>query len=246
MLADVRPARPVRRASSSELEERSRRGVEARSHSLWHALAVRAAAARRGARRLRAHLRVVPRARTCSSSAAPERTSQRAVYLAALPILLGVALRRSSSLSASTGGCGATRPRETSCRSSSDASDPRRSPTSILIALRPIGSFPAARSSSSTPSCARSWSVPLALTLRLLPEAQGRRGHRRACPHRRRGPRRARARARAPRGGTRASSGFLDDNPRVRRRRILGISVVGTPRRDGSRDREHACRGSRS
>ena len=45
----------------SDLEERSRRGVEGPEPSLWRALDLRAAATGRGVRRLRPHLRVVPR-----------------------------------------------------------------------------------------------------------------------------------------------------------------------------------------
>jgi FlaA1/EpsC-like NDP-sugar epimerase len=65
------------------------------------------------------------------------------------------------------------------------------------------------------------------LTLRLLPEAVGRRGDRTRVLIVGAG-RAGRGLARELReGGEARVVGFLDDNPRVRRRRILGISVVG-------------------
>src|SRR5262249_10614801 len=97
----------------------------------------------------------------------------------------------------------------------------------ILIALRPIGSFPAVEIFVVDAILCTLLVGASRLALRLLPETLGPRGERR------RGlivgaGRAGRSLARELREGRdERVVGFLDDNPRVRRRRILGISVVG-------------------
>jgi len=98
----------------------------------------------------------------------------------------------------------------------------------VLVALRPIGSFPAVAIFVVDALLATLLVGASRLTLRLLPEV---RGHRR--PRRRvliAGAGQAgRGLARELREGDDARVvGFLDDNPRVRRRRILGITVIGS------------------
>jgi UDP-GlcNAc:undecaprenyl-phosphate GlcNAc-1-phosphate transferase len=98
----------------------------------------------------------------------------------------------------------------------------------VLIALRPIGSFPALEIFVVDAVLCTLLVGASRLTLRLLPEAYGRRGHRRRVLIAGAG-RAGRGLARELREGKEARVvGFLDDNPRVRRRRILGISVVGS------------------
>jgi len=98
----------------------------------------------------------------------------------------------------------------------------------VLIALRPIGSFPAVEIFVIDAILCTLLVGASRLTLRLLPEAQARRGHRRRVLIAGAG-RAGRGLARELREGREARVvGFLDDNPRVRRRRILGISVVGS------------------
>ncbi len=98
----------------------------------------------------------------------------------------------------------------------------------VLIALRPIGSFPALEIFVIDAILCTLLVGASRLTLRLLPEAQARRGHRRRVLIAGAG-RAGRGLARELRESRDARVvGFLDDNPRVRRRRILGISVVGS------------------
>ena len=98
----------------------------------------------------------------------------------------------------------------------------------ILIALRPIGSFPAVEIFVVDAILCTLLVGASRLVLRLLPEAVGLRGERRRILVVGAG-RTGRGLARELREGRDARVvGFLDDNPRVRRRRILGIRVVGS------------------
>jgi UDP-GlcNAc:undecaprenyl-phosphate GlcNAc-1-phosphate transferase len=98
----------------------------------------------------------------------------------------------------------------------------------VLVALRPIGSFPAAAIFVVDALLATLLVGASRLTLRLLPEMRAHRQRRRrvliaGAGHAGRGL------ARELREGQEVRVvGFLDDNPRVRRRRILGITVVGS------------------
>jgi UDP-GlcNAc:undecaprenyl-phosphate GlcNAc-1-phosphate transferase len=98
----------------------------------------------------------------------------------------------------------------------------------ILVALRPIGSFPAVEIFVVDAVLATLLVGASRLTLRLLPELQGHRRHRRRVLVVGAGAS-GRALARELRESQEARVvGFLDDNPRVRRRRILGITVAGS------------------
>jgi len=98
----------------------------------------------------------------------------------------------------------------------------------VLVALRPIGSFPAIEIFVVDAVLATLLVGGSRLTLRLLPELQGHRRHRRRVLVVGAGAS-GRALARELRESQEARVvGFLDDNPRVRRRRILGITVVGS------------------
>jgi UDP-GlcNAc:undecaprenyl-phosphate/decaprenyl-phosphate GlcNAc-1-phosphate transferase len=98
----------------------------------------------------------------------------------------------------------------------------------VLVALRPIGSFPALEIFVVDAVLATLLVGASRLTLRLLPELQGHRRHRRRVLVVGAGAS-GRALARELRESHEARVvGFLDDNPRVRRRRILGITVVGS------------------
>jgi FlaA1/EpsC-like NDP-sugar epimerase len=97
----------------------------------------------------------------------------------------------------------------------------------ILVALRPIGSFPAVEIFTIDAVLCTLLVGGSRLTLRLLPETRGRRTQRRRVLIAGAG-RAGRGLARELRESHEARVvGFLDDNPRVRRRRILGISVLG-------------------
>ena len=97
----------------------------------------------------------------------------------------------------------------------------------VLVALRDIGPFPALEVLVVDAVLCTLLVGASRLTLRLLPEARARRHHRRrvlivGAGHAGRGL------ARELRDTHEARVlGFLDDNPRVRRRRILGVSVLG-------------------
>jgi len=97
----------------------------------------------------------------------------------------------------------------------------------VLVALRDIGSFPALEVFVVDAVLCTLLVGASRLTLRLLPEARARGHHRRrvlivGAGHAGRGL------ARELRDTHEARVlGFLDDNPRVRRRRILGVSVLG-------------------
>ncbi len=173
----LRPPRAVR-----ELPERPRGAVAvgcgrtARAVTLARAR-LRAAAPRRGRRRLRPHLRLVPRLvparhrRTRAPSSSARSSSRRCRSCSRRGT-------RSSSGSACTGASGATRPPATSSRSRSPASASALIAYLILISLRDIGAFPAevfvvdALLATLLVGASR-------LTLRLLPEARARRHGRR-------------------------------------------------------------------
>jgi UDP-GlcNAc:undecaprenyl-phosphate GlcNAc-1-phosphate transferase len=209
----------------SDLEERSRRGVEGPEPSLWRALVFEP-------RRLVEVF--VDFVLICGSflvayvlAVGGRGTDfERSVYLSALPILLGsryvffVALgvyRRVWRFATARD----VVPIFLGCIGSSVAA------FLILIALRPIGSFPAGEIFVVDAILCTLLVGASRLTLRLLPEARGRRGHRRRVLIAGAG-RAGRGLARELREGREARVvGFLDDNPRVRRRRILGIRVVG-------------------
>jgi len=210
----------------SDLEERSRRGVEGPEPSLWRAIVFEP-------RRL---LEVfVDFVLICTSFLAAYVLAvggtgtdfERSVYLSALPILLAsryvffVALgvyRRVWRYATARD----VLPIAVGCIGSSAVA------YFILIALRPIGSFPAVEIFVIDAILCTLLVGASRLTLRLLPEAQARRGHRRRVLIAGAG-RAGRGLARELREGREARVvGFLDDNPRVRRRRILGISVVGS------------------
>jgi UDP-GlcNAc:undecaprenyl-phosphate GlcNAc-1-phosphate transferase len=98
----------------------------------------------------------------------------------------------------------------------------------VLVARRPIGSFPAVEIFVVDAVLATLLVGASRLTLRLLPELQGHRLHRRRVLVVGAGAA-GRGLARELRESHEARVvGFLDDNPRVRRRRILGISVLGS------------------
>lgn len=98
----------------------------------------------------------------------------------------------------------------------------------VLLALRPIGSFPVVEIFVVDAVLCTLLVGASRLTLRLLPEVRGHRRHRRRVLVVGAGAA-GRGLARELREGHEARVvGFLDDNPRVRRRRILGIAVLGS------------------
>ena len=210
----------------SDLEERSRRGVEGPEPSLWRALIFEP-------RRLvevftdfvlicgsflAAYVLAVGGAGT---------EYERSVYLSALPILLAaryvffVALgvyRRVWRYATARD----VVPIVVGCFGSALAA------CLILVALRPIGSFPAAQIFLIDALLCTALVGASRLTLRLFPETLGHRGARKRVLIVGAG-RAGRSLARELREGRdERVVGFLDDNPRVRRRRILGVSVVGS------------------
>jgi UDP-GlcNAc:undecaprenyl-phosphate/decaprenyl-phosphate GlcNAc-1-phosphate transferase len=210
----------------SDLEERSRRGVEGPEPSLWRALVFEP-------RRLVevfvdfllicASFLVAYVLAVDGSGTAFERS----VYLSALPILLAsryvffVALgvyRRVWRFATARD----VVPIAVGCFGSAIAA------YLILIALRPIGSFPAFEIFLVDAILCTLLVGASRLVLRLLPETVGPRSARRRVLIAGAG-RAGRSLARELREGRDARVvGFLDDNPRVRRRKILGISVVGS------------------
>jgi UDP-GlcNAc:undecaprenyl-phosphate GlcNAc-1-phosphate transferase len=210
----------------SDLEERSRRGVEGPEPSLWRALIFEP-------RRL---LEVfVDFVLICASFLAAYLLAvggtgteyERSVYLSALPILLAaryvffVALgvyRRVWRYATARD----VVPIVVGCFGSALAA------YLILVALRPIGSFPAAQIFLIDALLCTALVGASRLTLRLFPETLGHRGDRKRVLIVGAG-RAGRGLARELREGRdERVVGFLDDNPRVRRRRILGVSVVGS------------------
>jgi UDP-GlcNAc:undecaprenyl-phosphate GlcNAc-1-phosphate transferase len=209
----------------SDLEERSRRGADAGEQSLWRALVFEP-------RRLVEV--VVDFLVMCSSFLAAYllvvggmgTEYERSVFLSALPILLAcryvsfVALgvyRRVWRYATARD----VLPIALGCVVSALAA------LLILVSLRPIGSFPAVAIFVVDAVLATLLVGGSRLTLRLLPELQAHRGDRRRVL--------VVGAGRAGRGLARELReshegrvvGFLDDNPRIRRRRILGITVLG-------------------
>jgi UDP-GlcNAc:undecaprenyl-phosphate/decaprenyl-phosphate GlcNAc-1-phosphate transferase len=210
----------------SDLEERSRRGVEGPEPSLWRAIVFEP-------RRLFEVF--VDFVLICSSFLAAYALAvngtgsdyERSVYLSALPILLAsryvffVALgvyRRVWRFATARD----VVPIIIGCFASAGAA------FLILVALRPIGSFPALEIFFVDAVLCTVLVGASRLALRLLSETIGGRGDRTRVLIVGAG-RAGRSLAREIREGHDAKVvGFLDDNPRVRRRRILGISVVGS------------------
>ncbi len=209
----------------SDLEERSRAGREEPQPSLWRALVFEP-------RRLVEV--VVDFMVICSSFLAAYvlvvggfgTAYQRSVFLSVLPVLLAaryvlfVALgvyRRIWRFATARD----VVPIALACAASALAA------FLIVIALRPIGSFPALEVFVVDCVLCTVLVGGSRLTLRLLPEARALRGPRKRVLVVGAG-RAGRALARELHDGHEARVvGFLDDNPRVRRRRILGITVVG-------------------
>jgi FlaA1/EpsC-like NDP-sugar epimerase len=210
----------------SDLEERSRRGAEVPEPSLWRALVFEP-------RRLVEV--VVDFLVICTSFLAAYllvvggsgTEYERSVFLSALPILLAtryvffVALgvyRRVWRYATARDAL----PIAIGCAASAVIA------YLVLIALRPIGSFPAVEIFVVDAVLATLLVGASRLTLRLLPEIRARRRHRRRVLVVGAGAA-GRGLARELRESQEARVvGFLDDNPRVRRRRILGITVVGS------------------
>ena len=210
----------------SDLEERSRRGVEGPEPSLWRALVfeprrlleVFADFVLICASFLAAYVLVVGGAGT---------DYERSVYLSALPILLAsryvffVALgvyRRVWRFATARD----VVPIAVGCFGSAIAA------YVILVALRPIGTVPAVEIFVVDAILCTLLVGASRLALRLLPETVVGRGERRRVLVVGAG-RAGRSLARELREDRGARVvGFLDDNPRVRRRRILGVSVVGS------------------
>ncbi|MET0561621.1 MAG: hypothetical protein ABW012_08445 [Gaiellaceae bacterium] len=209
----------------SDLQERSRRGVEGPEPSLWRALIFEP-------RRLVEVF--VDFVLICASFLAAYLLAvggtgtefERSVYLSALPILLAaryvffVALgvyRRVWRYATARD----VVPIVVGCVGSALAAG------LILVALRPIGSFPAAQIFLIDALLCTALVGASRLALRLFPETLGHRGDRKRVLIVGAG-RAGRGLARELRDGRdERVVGFLDDNPRVRRRRILGVSVVG-------------------
>jgi UDP-GlcNAc:undecaprenyl-phosphate GlcNAc-1-phosphate transferase len=210
----------------ADLEERSRHGAPVPEPSLWRALVFEP-------RRLLEV--VVDFVVICASFLAAYllvvggmgTEYERSVFLSALPILLGAryvafvglgVYRRVWRFATARDAL----PIGVACAVSAVAA------YLVLVALRPIGSFPAIEIFVVDAFLATVLVGTSRLTLRLLPELRAHRRHRRRVLVVGAGA--------AGRGLTRELRerhearvvGFLDDNPRVRRRRILGITVVGS------------------
>ena len=210
----------------SDLEERSRRGVEGPEPSLWRALIFEP---RRLVEVFTDFVLI------CASFLAAYVLAvggmgteyERSVYLSALPIVLAtryvlfVALgvyRRIWRFATARD----VVPIVIGCIGSAIVAG------LILVALRPIGSFPAVQIFVIDAILCTVLVGASRLALRLLPETAGYRGERNRVLVVGAG-RAGRGWARELREGREGRVvGFLDDNPRVRRRRILGISVVGS------------------
>ena len=210
----------------SDLEERTRRGVEGPEPSLWRALIFEP----RRLAEVFADFVIICASFLAAYALAVGGTGtdyERSVYLSALPILLAaryvffVALgvyRRVWRFATARD----VVPIAVGCFGSAIAA------SLILVALRPIGSFPAVEIFVVDAILCTLLVGASRLALRLLPETVGGRGERKRVLVVGAG-RAGRGLARELREGrdTRIV-GFLDDNPRVRRRRILGVSVVGS------------------
>jgi UDP-GlcNAc:undecaprenyl-phosphate/decaprenyl-phosphate GlcNAc-1-phosphate transferase len=210
----------------SDLEERTRRGVEGPEPSLWRALIFEP----RRLVEVFADFVLICVSFLAAYALAVGGTGteyERSVYLSALPILLAsryvffVALgvyRRVWRYATARD----VVPIVLGCFGSAVVA------YVILIALRPIGSFPAIQIFVIDAILCTVLVGASRLALRLLPETVAGRGHRRRVLVVGAG-RAGRSLARELREGRDARVvGFLDDNPRVRRRRILGVSVVGS------------------
>jgi UDP-GlcNAc:undecaprenyl-phosphate GlcNAc-1-phosphate transferase len=210
----------------SDLEERSRRGIEGPEPSLWRALVFEP----RRLVEVFADFVIICASFLAAYMLAVDGTGtvyDRSVYLSALPILLGsryvffVALgvyRRVWRFATARD----VLPIAIGCVASAIAA------WLILIALRPIGSFPAFEIFAVDAILCTVLVGGSRLTLRLLPETVGLWSERRRTLIVGAG-RSGRGLARELREDRDARVvGFLDDNPRVRRRRIVGIRVVGS------------------
>ncbi len=210
----------------SDLEERSRRGVEGPEPSLWRALIFEP----RRLVEVFADFVLICASFLVAYLLAVGGTGtdfERSVYLSALPIVLAtryvffVALgvyRRVWRYATARD----VVPLVVGCFGSAIVA------YFILIALRPIGSFPAVQIFVIDAILCTVLVGASRLALRLLPETVGRRGERSRVLIVGAG-RAGRSLARELREGRdQRVVGFLDDNPRVRRRRILGVSVVGS------------------
>ena len=210
----------------SNLEERSRRGIEGPEPSLWRALIFEP----RRLVEVFADFVLICVSFLVAYALAVGGTGtdfERSVYLSALPILLAsryvffVALgvyRRVWRYATARD----VVPIVVGCFGSAVAA------CVILVALRPIGSFPAVQIFAIDAILCTILVGASRLALRLLPETFSSRGGRKRVLVVGAG-RAGRSLARELREGRDARVvGFLDDNPRVRRRRILGISVVGS------------------
>ena len=210
----------------SDLEARSRRGVEGPEPSLWRALIFEP----RRLVEVFADFVLICASFLAAYVLAVGGTGteyERSVYLSALPILLAaryvffVALgvyRRVWRYATARD----VVPIVVGCFGSALAA------YLILVALRPIGSFPAAQIFLIDALLCTALVGASRLTLRLFPETLGHRGDRKRVLIVGAG-RAGRSLARELREGRdERVVGFLDDNPRVRRRRILGVSVVGS------------------
>jgi UDP-GlcNAc:undecaprenyl-phosphate GlcNAc-1-phosphate transferase len=209
----------------SDLEERSRRGEGAASPPLWRALVfeprrlveVVADFVLVCASFLAAYLLVVGGRGT---------EFERSVFLSALPLLLGIRYvlfvgfgiyRRVWRFATARD----VLPIALACGLSGLLA------ALVLVALRPIGSFPAVEIFVVEAVLCTLLVGASRLILRLLPEVHALRRRRRRVLVVGAG-RAGRGLARELReGGDARVVGFLDDNPRVRRRRILGITVAG-------------------
>ncbi len=210
----------------SDLQERSRRGVEGPEPSLWRAIVFEP----RRLLEVFADFVLICASFLAAYVLAVGGTGtefERSVYLSALPILLAaryvffVALgvyRRVWRYATARD----VVPIVLGCLASALAA------YLILVALRPIGSFPAAQIFLIDALLCTALVGASRLALRLFPETVGHRGDRKRVLIVGAG-RAGRSLARELREGSdERVVGFLDDNPRVRRRRILGVSVVGS------------------
>lgn len=210
----------------SDLEERSRRGVQGPEPSLWRALIFEP----RRLVEVFADFVLICASFLAAYVLAVGGTGteyERSVYLSALPILLAaryvffVALgvyRRVWRYATARD----VVPIAVGCFGSALAA------VLILVALRPIGSFPATQIFLIDALLCTALVGASRLTLRLFPETWGHRGDRKRVLIVGAG-RAGRSLARELREGRdERVVGFLDDNPRVRRRRILGVSVIGS------------------
>jgi UDP-GlcNAc:undecaprenyl-phosphate GlcNAc-1-phosphate transferase len=210
----------------SDLEERSRRGIEGPEPSLWRALVFEP----RRLVEVFADFVIICVSFLAAYVLAVDGTGtvyEKSVYLSALPILLGsryvlfVALgvyRRVWRFATARD----VVPIAVGCFGSAIVA------YLVLIALRPIGSFPALEIFVVDAILCTLLVGASRLALRLLPETVALRGERRRVLIVGAG-RTGRGLARELREGLDARVvGFLDDNPRVRRRRIVGIRVVGS------------------